>query len=163
MLTFFVCRSMTADQQQKSIDDFNDSDQVFIFLISLKAGGVGLNLTRANHLFLSDPWWNPAIGLLHINNVALCDYNVSLCFLHATLCTIFPRSSCDKSFSSTYVFARRRLSLCIRATSIRPSASRRTNTTGMFHHCLTFQVLSEISHPTLFTTTGFYSSLGDKK
>ena len=32
-----------------------------VFLISLKAGGVGLNLTVANHIFLLDPWWNPAV------------------------------------------------------------------------------------------------------
>jgi SNF2 family DNA or RNA helicase len=30
-------------------------------MISLKAGGVGLNLVRANHVFLVDPWWNPAV------------------------------------------------------------------------------------------------------
>ncbi len=30
-------------------------------LLSLKAGGVGLNLTRADHVFLLDPWWNPAV------------------------------------------------------------------------------------------------------
>lgn len=32
-----------------------------VFLISLKAGGTGLNLTQADHCFLLDPWWNPAI------------------------------------------------------------------------------------------------------
>ena len=32
-----------------------------IFLISLKAGGVGLNLTAAEYVFLLDPWWNPAV------------------------------------------------------------------------------------------------------
>ena len=32
-----------------------------IFLISLKAGGLGLNLTRADYVFLLDPWWNPAV------------------------------------------------------------------------------------------------------
>src|SRR6185436_18770191 len=31
-----------------------------LFLISLKAGGLGLNLTAAEHVFLLDPWWNPA-------------------------------------------------------------------------------------------------------
>jgi SNF2 family DNA or RNA helicase len=34
---------------------------VKIFLISLKAGGVGLNLTKAEYVFLLDPWWNPAV------------------------------------------------------------------------------------------------------
>ena len=32
-----------------------------MFLISLKAGGVGLNLTEADYVFLLDPWWNPAV------------------------------------------------------------------------------------------------------
>ena len=32
-----------------------------VFLISLKAGGLGLNLTRANYVIHTDPWWNPAI------------------------------------------------------------------------------------------------------
>ena len=32
-----------------------------MFLISLKAGGTGLNLTAADHVFLVDPWWNPAV------------------------------------------------------------------------------------------------------
>ena len=30
-------------------------------MLSIKAGGVGLNLTEANHVFLLDPWWNPAV------------------------------------------------------------------------------------------------------
>ena len=32
-----------------------------VFLISLKAGGTGLNLTQADYCFLLDPWWNPAV------------------------------------------------------------------------------------------------------
>jgi SNF2 family DNA or RNA helicase len=32
-----------------------------VFLISLKAGGVGLNLTEADYVFILDPWWNPAV------------------------------------------------------------------------------------------------------
>ena len=38
----------------------NDADSR-LFLISLKAGGLGLNLTRAQYVFLLDPWWNPAV------------------------------------------------------------------------------------------------------
>ncbi|MEL6557789.1 MAG: DEAD/DEAH box helicase [Bacteroidota bacterium] len=40
---------------------FQENDKLKIFLISLKAGGVGLNLTKADYVFILDPWWNPAI------------------------------------------------------------------------------------------------------
>lgn len=42
------------------VDAFQDPAGPPLLLISLKAGGVGLNLTAADHLFLLDPWWNPA-------------------------------------------------------------------------------------------------------
>ncbi|HMR17765.1 MAG TPA: DEAD/DEAH box helicase [Sphingobacterium sp.] len=40
---------------------FKENDHVRIFLISIKAGGVGLNLTEADYVFILDPWWNPAV------------------------------------------------------------------------------------------------------
>jgi len=40
---------------------FQDNEDLKIFLISLKAGGVGLNLTAADYVFILDPWWNPAV------------------------------------------------------------------------------------------------------
>lgn len=39
---------------------FSQDDEVRVFLISLKAGGTGLNLTEADYVYLIDPWWNPA-------------------------------------------------------------------------------------------------------
>ncbi len=42
------------------IREFQEDSHNFIFLISLKAGGVGLNLTAAGYVFILDPWWNPA-------------------------------------------------------------------------------------------------------
>jgi superfamily II DNA or RNA helicase len=42
------------------VDQFQSDDGPPIMLISLKAGGTGLNLTAADHVFLLDPWWNPA-------------------------------------------------------------------------------------------------------
>jgi len=47
--------------RQKQVEVFQEDDEVKVFLISLKAGGLGLNLTRADYVFLLDPWWNPAI------------------------------------------------------------------------------------------------------
>ena len=43
------------------VERFQTDDDVSVFLISLKAGGTGLNLTAADHVFLFDPWWNPAV------------------------------------------------------------------------------------------------------
>ncbi|MFT3928369.1 MAG: DEAD/DEAH box helicase [Myxococcales bacterium] len=42
------------------VREFQDDPGVGVMLLSLKAGGVGLNLTAADHVFLMDPWWNPA-------------------------------------------------------------------------------------------------------
>ena len=43
------------------ISRFQKEKKPCVFLISLKTGGVGLNLTNANYVFLLDPWWNPAV------------------------------------------------------------------------------------------------------
>ena len=43
------------------VDRFQNDPTVSLFLISLKAGGLGLNLTAAEYVFLLDPWWNPAV------------------------------------------------------------------------------------------------------
>ena len=50
----------TRDRQAR-VERFQSPDGPRLFLISLKAGGVGLNLTAADHVFLLDPWWNPAV------------------------------------------------------------------------------------------------------
>jgi len=47
--------------REKVVNNFMNEDDINIFLISLKAGGLGLNLTKADYVFLLDPWWNPAI------------------------------------------------------------------------------------------------------
>ena len=49
--------------RQKRVDDFNNSPDIPLFLLSLKAGGTGLNLTAADTVILYDPWWNPAVEL----------------------------------------------------------------------------------------------------
>lgn len=43
------------------IDRFNNDEKISLFLISLKAGGTGLNLTSADTVIIYDPWWNPAV------------------------------------------------------------------------------------------------------
>ncbi|MEZ6052859.1 MAG: SNF2-related protein [Planctomycetaceae bacterium] len=47
--------------REKVVQDFQDDPDVHVFLISLKAGGLGLNLTAAEYVYLLDPWWNPAV------------------------------------------------------------------------------------------------------
>ena len=47
--------------RQKVVESFNNDSTIPIFLISLKAGGTGLNLTGADYVIHYDPWWNPAV------------------------------------------------------------------------------------------------------
>ena len=53
--------STSITDRQKAIDNFQNNDACRVFLISLKAGGVGLNLTAADYVYIVDPWWNPAV------------------------------------------------------------------------------------------------------
>ena len=53
-----ACPSSSATRWSSA---FKASDGPAIFVLSLKAGGTGLNLTRANHVFHFDRWWNPAV------------------------------------------------------------------------------------------------------
>ncbi|HWE04267.1 MAG TPA: DEAD/DEAH box helicase [Tepidisphaeraceae bacterium] len=47
--------------RQEVVERFQKDEKIRLFLISLKAGGIGLNLTAAEYVFLLDPWWNPAV------------------------------------------------------------------------------------------------------
>ena len=47
--------------RQAAVERFNNNDDIPIFLLSLKAGGTGLNLTGADYVIHYDPWWNPAV------------------------------------------------------------------------------------------------------
>jgi SNF2 family DNA or RNA helicase len=47
--------------RQAHVEAFQNDPDCGLFLISLKAGGLGLNLTAAEYVFLLDPWWNPAV------------------------------------------------------------------------------------------------------
>ncbi|MFW5891947.1 MAG: DEAD/DEAH box helicase, partial [Bacteroidota bacterium] len=53
--------------RQMLIDQFKNQKNNRLFLISLKAGGLGLNLTDADYVFMLDPWWNPAVERQAIN------------------------------------------------------------------------------------------------
>ncbi|KAJ5974064.1 DNA repair protein RAD16 [Penicillium waksmanii] len=58
--TVMLDGTMTPAQRQNSINHFMTNADVEVFLVSLKAGGVALNLTEASRVFIVDPWWNPA-------------------------------------------------------------------------------------------------------
>jgi hypothetical protein len=47
--------------RQEQVESFQEDQRLRVFLISLRAGGVGLNLTKADYVFILDPWWNPAV------------------------------------------------------------------------------------------------------
>ena len=53
--------STAAPDREKAVQNFQNNEATRVFLISLKAGGVGLNLTAADYVYIVDPWWNPAV------------------------------------------------------------------------------------------------------
>ncbi|HAC91955.1 MAG TPA: hypothetical protein DCF63_15220 [Planctomycetaceae bacterium] len=60
-ITFeYLDGSTTPTERQKRVDQFQNGHSD-VFLISLKAGGTGLNLTAADYVIHTDPWWNPAV------------------------------------------------------------------------------------------------------
>lgn len=58
---------MTKEKRSKEVDEFELNPERKVFLISLKAGGTGLNLVQADYVFITDPWWNPAAESQAIN------------------------------------------------------------------------------------------------
>jgi hypothetical protein len=57
----FAYLSGQTKNRETVVNSFQNNAEVRVFLISLKAGGVGLNLTKADYVYLIDPWWNPAV------------------------------------------------------------------------------------------------------
>lgn len=57
---FYLAGSTSAQERKREVKEFNHGE-VKVFLISLKAGGTGLNLTGADTVIHFDPWWNPAV------------------------------------------------------------------------------------------------------
>ena len=53
--------SSSSSEREKAIQQFQNDTECRVFLISLKAGGIGLNLTAADYVYIVDPWWNPAV------------------------------------------------------------------------------------------------------
>lgn len=53
--------TLSQQQREKVIKQFSEDSGILVLLMSLKAGGVGINLTAASNAFVLDPWWNPAV------------------------------------------------------------------------------------------------------
>ena len=51
----------SSSDRKDQVEKFNREPDLKVFLISIKAGGLGLNLTEADYVFILDPWWNPAV------------------------------------------------------------------------------------------------------
>lgn len=65
----YVSLTGSTRQREKVVNAFQENPDVRVFLISLKAGGTGLNLTAADVVYLVDPWWNPAVENQAIDRV----------------------------------------------------------------------------------------------
>jgi SNF2 family DNA or RNA helicase len=59
-ITYEYLTGQTKNRASK-VNAFQENTEIRVFLISLKAGGTGLNLTEADYVYLVDPWWNPAV------------------------------------------------------------------------------------------------------
>lgn len=101
--------TMTVNKRQKLVDKFNDPEgPEFVFLLSSKAGGCGLNLIGANRLVLFDPDWNPAADQQALARVWR-DGQKKDCFVYRFITTgtieekIFQRQSHKQSLSSCVV------------------------------------------------------------
>jgi SNF2 family DNA or RNA helicase len=57
----FAYLSGSTKDRETVVNNFQNDSSIRVFLISLKAGGTGLNLTEADYVYLVDPWWNPAV------------------------------------------------------------------------------------------------------
>jgi len=52
---------MSKETRLKNVERFNSDPTCRVFLVSLKAGAYGINLSGGNQVFIVDPWWNPAV------------------------------------------------------------------------------------------------------
>ncbi|PIA13127.1 hypothetical protein COEREDRAFT_49822 [Coemansia reversa NRRL 1564] len=69
---FSVCRldgRMSPQQRNAVIQTFMTHPEYTVFLVSLKAGGVALNLTEASHVYLADCWWNPSVEVQAMDRI----------------------------------------------------------------------------------------------
>lgn len=133
--------TMNVNKRQKLVDKFNDPEgSEFVFLLSSKAGGCGLNLIGANRLVLFDPDWNPAADQQALARVWR-DGQKKDCFVYRFIATgtieekVFQRQSHKQSLSSCVVDSAEGVEVerHFSIDSLRELFQYRTNTTSDTH------------------------------
>ncbi|KAL5407667.1 DNA repair protein rhp54, variant 2 [Paraphaeosphaeria minitans] len=131
--------TMNVSKRQKLVDKFNDPEgPEFVFLLSSKAGGCGLNLIGANRLVLFDPDWNPAADQQALARVWR-DGQKKDCFVYRFIATgtieekIFQRQSHKQSLSSCVVDASEDVERHFSLDSLRELFQYRPDTTSDTH------------------------------
>jgi DNA repair and recombination RAD54-like protein len=131
--------TMAVNKRQKLVDKFNNPDgEEFVFLLSSKAGGCGLNLIGANRLVLFDPDWNPAADQQALARVWR-DGQKKDCFVYRFIATgtieekIFQRQSHKQSLSSCVVDSAEDVERHFSLDSLRELFQYRPNTTSDTH------------------------------
>ncbi|KAK3207941.1 hypothetical protein GRF29_96g919260 [Pseudopithomyces chartarum] len=131
--------TMNVSKRQKLVDKFNDPEgPEFVFLLSSKAGGCGLNLIGANRLVLFDPDWNPAADQQALARVWR-DGQKKDCFVYRFIATgtieekIFQRQSHKQSLSSCVVDASEDVERHFSLDSLRELFQYRADTTSDTH------------------------------
>ncbi|KAK2612163.1 DNA-dependent ATPase protein rad54 [Conoideocrella luteorostrata] len=131
--------TMNVNKRQKLVDRFNDpTAEEFIFLLSSKAGGCGINLIGANRLVLFDPDWNPAADQQALARVWR-DGQKKDCFVYRFIATgtieekIFQRQSHKQSLSSCVVDSAEDVERHFSLDSLRELFQYRPNTTSDTH------------------------------
>lgn len=131
--------TMNVTKRQKLVDKFNDPNgEEFVFLLSSKAGGCGLNLIGANRLVLFDPDWNPAADQQALARVWR-DGQKKDCFVYRFIATgtieekIFQRQSHKQSLSSCVVDSAEDVERHFTIDSLRELFQYRGNTTSDTH------------------------------
>ena len=137
--SFRLDGTMQVNKRQKVVDKFNDPDAPeFVFLLSSKAGGCGLNLIGANRLILFDPDWNPAADQQALARVWR-DGQKKDCFVYRFITTgtieekIFQRQSHKQSLSSCVVDAAQDVERHFTLDSLRELFMYRGDTTSDTH------------------------------
>ncbi|SCU80371.1 LAME_0B02806g1_1 [Lachancea meyersii CBS 8951] len=136
--------TMNINKRQKLVDRFNDPEgQEFIFLLSSKAGGCGINLIGANRLILMDPDWNPAADQQALARVWR-DGQKKDCFIYRFISTgsieekIYQRQSMKMSLSSCVVDEKEDVERLFSADSLKKLFHLRNDTvcdTHETYHC----------------------------